>query len=96
MTNCWRQLTRSNSKAITLHSLRTWIPKELSIGSAVIRFWQTEAEEMSRSAGMADQNEKLLDCLLRKPDIAFEILGDALRRTRHFFLEQLLACEVYT
>ena len=49
-----------------------------------------EAEKISRAGGTVDQSEKLLDCLLRKPDTAFEIFHYARRRTGQFMhLEQL-------
>ena len=49
-----------------------------------------EAEQVSHAGGTAGQNEKLLDCLLRKPDTAFEIFREALRQTGQRHLERLL------
>ena len=55
-----------------------------------------DADEISRAGVRDAQNEKLLDCLLRKPDTAFEIFRDALQRTGQIHLEELLAWEVYS
>ena len=49
-----------------------------------------EAKEISL-AGVSDaQNEQLLDCLIRKPDTAFEIFRGALRATEQDSLANLL------
>ena len=40
-----------------------------------------DADEVSHAGVRHAQNEKLLDCLLQKPDTAFEIFRDALRLT---------------
>ena len=45
------------------------------------QFLTVREAEISRAGGTADQSEKLLDCLLGKPDTAFEIVRDARRRT---------------
>ena len=55
-----------------------------------------EADDITRAGGTDAQNEKLLDCLHRKPDCAYGKFCDALRATKQEHLEQLLRCDVLT
>ena len=55
-----------------------------------------EADDITRAGGMNDQNAKLLDYLLRKPDRAYGIFCDALQATEQKHVERLLRCDVLT
>ena len=55
-----------------------------------------DADEICHAGVKDDQNAKLLHYLLRKPDTAFEIFRNALRRTGQNHLARLLGWEVYS
>ena len=55
-----------------------------------------EADDITRAGGTDAQNEKLLDCLHRKPDSAYGKFCDALRVTGQKHLDQLLRFDVLT
>ena len=66
---------RSNSKPVH----RSALVENMNLRAVINRLCRDrvltvrEVEEIARAGGTADQNENLLDCLLRKPDTAFEI-----------------------
>ena len=95
-------MTRHRKKQLETH--RSALVENMNLKAVINRLCShqvltvREAEQTSRGGGTADQNEKLLDCLLRKPDTAFEYCGMHFDKLEMFFfvLKQLLGLEACT